>query len=428
MNSSTFLIRFGLDPSQFEDSYFDPEYVDGKWVYRAKVKDAPGHRVCPKCGKADAAIVNDRRIARLKCHLSDDAMDEVIIEKTRYLCRRCKATFTPALRGARKGSTLSDATLEAIYADFGRMITFAAIAEKYGIDEGYAIKLFDARFKSVPRLPLPEVLCIDEVCFVDRIEGKYPAVLYDWREREVVEIVQSRQKRWLEDWFSKTSDAERKKVRYFISDMYDEYARVKRKFLPGAVHIVDLFHVVKLLAEAVKKLRTNAMNARERESPEYSFMKSKWKLFQCREGKIPAKHYTHKKSGVAYPNHEMLMMCLKTSAPLWEGWSCLQELYRYREYATFSEASEFVERIIKKLSSSGSPLLCKVASSYRKWKAEIANGLARNQRPFNPSNGVAEGLNNRIKTLKKISNGCTNFARFRKRALLILTYSKKKGG
>ena len=38
---------------------------------------------------------------------------------------------------------------------------------------------------------------------------------------------------------------------------------------------------------------------------------------------------------------------------------------------------------------------------------------------------LGEGLNNRIKTLKKVSNGCLNFERFRKRDLLIMTYSKK---
>ena len=425
MNSSTFLIRFGLDPNQFEDTFFDPEYVDGRWVYRAKVKDCPEHRTCPTCKKSDAAVINDRRIARLKCHLSDDAMDEVIIDKIRYFCRRCKASFTPELKGTRKGTVLSNATLEAIHRDLATMMTFAAIGKKYGIDEAYVIRIFDSKYRAVPRLPLPEILCIDEICFVDRIEGKYPAVLYDWRRREVVEIVQSRQKQWLERWFSEIPESERNSVVYYVSDMYDEYARIKKRFLPKAMHIVDLFHVVKLLAEAVKQLRTNAMNAAERDSPEYGFMKSKWKMFQFREGKIPAKYYTHRKTGVVYPNHEILMMCLKTSPALWEGWSCLQELYRYREYKTFTEAYAFVGRIADKLDSSGSPLLGRVAASYRKWRTEIANGLARNQRAFNPSNGVAEGLNNRLKTLKKISNGCTNFERFRKRILLILTYSKK---
>jgi transposase len=56
---------------------------------------------------------------------------------------------------------------------------------------------------------------------------------------------------------------------------------------------------------------------------------------------------------------------------------------------------------------------------------EIASGLARNQSGEHFSNGVAEGLNNQIKTIKKLANGYDNFGRFRKRVLLALTYSKK---
>ncbi|MCR4561754.1 MAG: transposase [Bacilli bacterium] len=88
-------------------------------------------------------------------------------------------------------------------------------------------------FPRVPgRPPLPTVLCIGEVLFVDRVEGRYPAVLYDWEAREVIDLVMSRQKSWLEDRFAKKPRLELDNVRWFVSDMYDEYARVKRRFLP----------------------------------------------------------------------------------------------------------------------------------------------------------------------------------------------------
>ena len=84
-----------------------------------------------------------------------------------------------------------------------------------------------------------------------------------------------------------------------------------------------------------------------------------------------------------------------------------------------------MERISKRLTGSGSPLLEAVGKAYWHWRVEIANGFARTQAGRRFSNGVAEGLNNRIKTLKKISNGCLNFERFRKRVLLTMTYSRK---
>ena len=63
--------------------------------------------------------------------------------------------------------------------------------------------------------------------------------------------------------------------------------------------------------------------------------------------------------------------------------------------------------------------------TYRKWKVEIANSLAGNKTGKRFSNAIAEERNKDAKTLKTISDGCLNFSRFRKRVLLILTYSKK---
>ena len=181
-----------------------------------------------------------------------------------------------------------------------------------------------------------------------------------------------------------------------------------------------------LLAEAVKKLRANAMNAIGKGTFEYAFMKSKWKLFQVRASRIPAREYACKATGEVLSYREAVMRCVKTTMALWEGYDILQELYKWNANEDFASALAFVERIAGRLHLSGSPLLQEVARSYRHWRVEIANGLARTQTGHRFSNGVAEGLNNRIKTLKKISNGCLNFERFRKRVLLIMTYSKKE--
>ena len=283
-------------------------------------------------------------------------------------------------------------------------------------------------FPAVPGRPLPETLCIDEVLFVDRVEGKYPAILYDWAAREVVDVVRSRQKAWLESHFAKIPRRQLENVRFLVSDMYDEYARIRRRFLPNATHVVDLFHVVKLLSEAVKKLRANAMNAMGKGTFEYAFMKSKWKLFQIRRSRIPDRVYEFRATGEAEGYFAAVMRCVRTSPALWDGWDILQELYRWNDASDFDSALSFVERISGRLIGSGSPLLETVGRTYRHWRVEIANGLARTQSGRRFSNGVAEGLNNRIKTLKKISNGCLNFERFRKRVLLIMTYSKKDGG
>ena len=428
MNSTLFLHMFGLDPDDFDDAIAGPEETEAGWAM--SVRQAAGRRECPACHKSDSVVIKDRYVRRLRHVMPDGSPGTILVERPKLLCRRCSKCFFPPLKGLAPKARMTSTEEASLKADLMSMLTFAEAARRHGISEAAAIRAFDRMFPEVPGRPLPATLCIDEVLFVDRVEGRYPAVLYDWDRRELVDMVRSRQKAWLEEWFSKKPRWQLENVRFFVSDMYDEYARVRRRFLPNAIHVIDLFHVVKLLSDAVKRLRANAMNAAERGSLEYSFMKSRWRLFQIRESRIPGKYYEHRATGEVLSCREAVLRCVKSSRALWDAWDILQELYRWNRNEDFASALAFVERIAGRLESSGSPLLSKVGATYRRWRVEIANGFARTQTGRRFSNGVAEGLNNRIKTLKKISNGCLSFDRFRRRVLLILTYSKpetKKG-
>ncbi len=69
-------------------------------------------------------------------------------------------------------------------------------------------------------------------------------------------------------------------------------------------------------------------------------------------------------------------------------------------------------------------LLQGTGRSFRKWRVEIADGIAKNQANDHFSNSVAESINNHLKTIIKVSYGYHNFDRFRKRSLLICRYEK----
>jgi len=65
-----------------------------------------------------------------------------------------------------------------------------------------------------------------------------------------------------------------------------------------------------------------------------------------------------------------------------------------------------------------------VGRSYHKWRFEIANAFSKTQNNIRFNNGVAETINNHIKSITKAAYGYRNFERFRKRTMLIITYSK----
>ena len=112
---------------------------------------------------------------------------------------------------------------------------------------------------------------------------------------------------------------------------------------------------------------------------------------------------------------------MEINMDFWNAYSCLQDFYEYWRCKTFDQATLWLDKVIKQLRNTCNNDLIRVANTYEKWKAEIANAITvKNFDGRRYSNGPAEGLNNAIKTIVKDANGYRNFERFRKRTLLIL--------
>lgn len=423
MDFNTLLIRLGIDPGNFVNKDSEPIKEGNTFIYPATQRTDV--RECPNCHSSDAEV-HSHQTVEIECSETDFARDVLRITKTRFLCRSCGRTFTMPVSGVARYATISAQKRMAMMNDFTKPMTFQQIADRYGISESYAIRLFDASVRSVPRRPMPRILCIDEVRYSDNENEKYACVLYDFLAREVVDVIRSRQMPYLREYFGSIPEKERLRVEYFVSDMYDAYATVRASYFPRAVHIVDLFHVVEQLTNAVNRIRTRVMNTEAGEgSMERNFMKSRWPLFLCRTEKIPDKYYTSKRTGESAHYDEMVWRCVRLDPGLWEAENRLQELLHYQRYATFDEALRFVERVAKSLTDSPCEILKSVGRTYRHWRAEIANGLATSQNGARITNGIAEAINNVIKTIIKSAYGYRNFERFRKRVMLIVTYSKK---
>ena len=207
--------------------------------------------------------------------------------------------------------------------------------------------------------------------------------------------------------------------------MYDEYAHLARKWLPGAKVVADRFHVVKQLTEAVNRLRVIAMSRNEKDTLAYNFMKSKWRLFLMRRKDVPDRWYTRKSDGASWHYDELIRRCLSADPDLANAYDCLQDLYRYmRVEDTFGRAVENVRFVAAKLENCRNEALSKVAATYRKWEAEIARGLAKNEFGWVFTNAKMEAGNDVAQTMIDAAYGYRNFERFRKRFLLMRWHRK----
>ena len=425
MNFNTLLEVFGFTPDDFIDLPIQSDELDDissfRIIQKATIKN------CIHCNST-SIVIKDYYDTYIRTTTNVNNPSRLVIRRVRMKCKDCNKTFSHPLNGYSNKHRITKQVEESIIQDFTRTISFSEIAKTYSLDKSTILKLFDRKVRYIPGEQLPEILCIDEIKFSKDPLRKYVCVLSDFNSRRIVDIIESRRLPFLKEYFSNKKLGELKKVKYFITDMYDGYARIHDLYFPKSIHIIDLFHVIKQLRDTTNHIRVVTMNSLvDKEMIEYRFMKKHWEYFLIRRKDVPYGYFVVKSTGETASNDELIQRCLKLNKHLWDSYECLQELYFYKHVSNFEEAHRFLDRVITKLRASLYEDLHKVADTYNNWRYEIANAFDMSSKPKRYTNGLAEGINNKLKTLCKISYGFGSFDRFRKRALLISNYDTKKG-
>ena len=423
MNFNTILYRLGISPDNFVSQENEPIKTSDGFIY--EVRQRTDRRECTHC-HVDDTVIKDYDYVEINCSETDQIKDILRIKKVRFKCKRCGRTFTPEIEGLPSYSRTSSQTIAMIINDFGKMMTFSQIAQRYNLTTARVIQIFDEKIKFVPRRTMPRILCIDEIKFEEEYDQKYCCVLYDFEKKEIVDIIKNRQLPYLKEYFENISESERNQVQFFISDMYDGYSTICKKYFKNARHIIDLFHITAQLTKVITKIRIRVMNSLPDDSIYRRFMKAHWKQFLCRRSDISDRFYTPRNSGTRYHFDDMVFECVKLSGDFLNAYNILQDLYKYNQKTSYQEALDFIEFISNRLINSDNEYLIPVGNTYMKWRFGIANSLARSQNNVHLTNAIAESINNQLKTIIKISYGYHNFERFIKRAMLIITYKPSK--
>lgn len=424
MYLNTFLYEFGLDPDNFINELVEPfQSDDGKLIYN--LRQRTDQKTCLECGCLDVKI-NNYYYTETSFTTNNGKPTIIRIKKVRFKCKTCGKTFTPEIRGIERYSRISSQVKHLIINDCYRQKSFESIGDDYHLTNTEIMKLFDKWFPHVGKGNLPIALCIDEIGFKTE-DGNYAAIIYDHDKRIVTDVIRNRQIEYLRSYFYGYSFKERNNVKYFISDLYEGYATIKEEMFRDAIHIADMFHVIRLLKTEVSRLRVNTYKQFTDEGDvTRHFMKQHWECFEKHlSSKLAYKPYYSKKEHFEYTTWQMMKRCLELNQVFWDAYACLQDFYDYGRCKTYDQAIKHIEKIVQQLIRTGNEELGRVANTYHRWRHEIANAITVKRIDGKRySNGPAEGLNNAIKTIIKDANGYKNFERFRKRVLLILRDKK----
>src|SRR5574344_64773 len=421
-NSIDILTLLGIDSEIVKSTQLISGEGNQTTLY-IKLKDLRGF--CPYCGSINISIkdyyeteINDS-IVKLKNLY-------VRVRNRRYKCNKCGKTFKQETNIYKKKARISRLMEVDILNDLKTFKTFSEVAKEHGISVTEVVNIFDRKTKEIP-LRLPKVLCIDELYFLhdkDK-ENKYICVLSNGENGDIVDIIYSRKKAYLYEYFSKLKFDNMQNVKYFVSDMNDTYKNIHTHFFKNSYYVIDTFHVVKLFTNAIQIIRKRLLKNNELETAEYKYLKKNWKIF-LKKGSELKKIKIIDKNGVVKDPTIQLMDCLRKYPELFEAYMLKEDFLDYTKKQNLSEATNFINFFLDRMEISSIPEIKNIYFTIIKWEYPIIAGFCRNSYGLNVTNAMAEENNNRIRKLFGISYGYHSFARARER-ILYIDRNKKLG-
>ncbi len=407
-------------------------------ILHISVKLVSTHPSCPCCeGKTSIKGYSNHTYNHLDIAGTPSVIDW---KRRRFICADCGKTFSEASPFGPENFHQTYAVLNTIALELHKVRnTFKDIADRYHISPSL-VQLYADSFIRAPRLSLPENLGIDEISSnMAKYGGSYLCVFVDNNGRMLNEILPNRSKHTLSKHFESIPKSERERVRYVTIDMWEPYKLACKKYLPNCEIAVDPFHVIEHLTEGFTRIRVDTMNQCVYGSPGYYLLKTWHKLLETDKYDLDNEPKYNSKFRQEMNYRDLYELSLNISPDLKLAYE-LKERYReFNRSCTFEEAPAQLDQLIEIFEEANLYCYEKFILLLKHWKPEIINSF---RRPFDSrrqSNALAENINQKLKLLINVSNGYTNFERFRARAIYCLNdrlfygltsslYSKKREG
>ena len=223
---------------------------DGDQILILAENTAPPPVRCEKCGHAPLYKHGKRRYTYADTPIHGKPV-KVEIETRRYRCKACGTVVTlssPSLDDKRVATRrlvqyVQDRCFETTFTWISKEVGLALNTLK-GIAQDYATHL-----EEWVELETPRLLGMDELHILD----KPRCVLVNLEMRSMVEMLASRTKAHLTDYFQKLKDRDR--IEWVVIDMWKPYEVVIGQQLPDARIVIDRFHVLKEASSRLDELR-----------------------------------------------------------------------------------------------------------------------------------------------------------------------------
>lgn len=312
----------------------------------------------------------------------------------RVNCPRCgvKVERVPWARGK---STLTDA-YRIFLSRWARLLSWKETAEAFRTtwdkvyDSVHMVVAYGLEHRSLDGI---EAIGVDEVQW--RRGHDYITLVYQINEgsRRLLYVAKDRTVKSMLGFFRMLGAEGSSRIKYVCSDMWKPYLKVIAKKAPGALHILDRFHIVANLQKAVNEVR--ATEARKMKTngyedvlshTKYCFLKNPENLTKKQKLKLKDVLQYDLKSVRAYLLKEAFQQFWTYKSPYWADW--------------------YLRKWCARAMRSKLDPIKKFARSVRKHRPLIMNYF-KAKKQF--SSGVVEGLNRKVNLTTRKAYGFRTF-------------------
>lgn len=400
------------------------EINDTSKIFYLEIKPKP--HFCPNCGNRLLSKGIYERTIRHPI-FQDGKVLIIKLKQRTWRCRLCRKSINDTISFVQPRKRVSSMTPFLAISNLSNLDTSVKeIARRFHLSDTYVHNAF-SQLISRGRLPLPEVLSIDEVFTNIDDDHKYSLVMMDFINRAIVDILSSRREEVIQPYFSSLPSEERANVKYLITDMYAPYLKYIKRFFPKALHIVDEFHVISSLEVAVHNYIKAVARKYETDSDErYILKKCAWVLLKKEDNISYTQEYKYNKRLHRMMNTESYEREFLKLDNNFEKIRELKELL----HGFYDQPHDCVENDLNELIKTYKECDIKLFNDFShllyKFKKSIINsfitfevkiGKYKESKLVRLSNGPMEGFNRKVKTLKRNNRGIKNFNKARTRIL-----------
>lgn len=376
---------------------------------------------CPVCDEYTSSIHSKLKPIELKYLKVVEQDTKINIIKKRFVCYKCRKVFTENVDINNKNKTLTNKLEQKILKDLlDYNLSIKYIAESNNVSSGTVRNILINAMSEYPShvTNLPRVISFDEFK-ADTKKGKYAFIVNDPIHKKTLDILPERKKEYLIQYFTYCNN--RHSVEFVISDMYEPYLLVQQIMFPKAKYVVDKFHYTRYIMKALDDIRVRLQKEYGYNSKEYRMLKNKKNVTLLRKYSNDIDWFTYTKR---YKNGHMVDILkydlreelLNINEELHQGYILKELFLDLINYSDYEHAEDEIKEWIEVCKDSGLEEFEGASKTIENWLPYIVNSFI--DKRF--SNGYTEGLNNKIKVIKRVAFGYKNFEFLRLRILYIL--------